>query len=125
MIELLDSTVLLHLLRNYTPALDWFDASKTFGISSITWMEVIIGVTNKQKLRDTLAFLDGFTIYYVTQDDQIWTQDKLQALRFSHHTGMNDCLIAATAYRLRTTLYTHNLKHMTPLIGKLAVKPYA
>ncbi|HRF96206.1 MAG TPA: hypothetical protein PLZ51_13465, partial [Aggregatilineales bacterium] len=59
-----------------------------------------------------------------TQDDQLWAQEQLKRLRFSHHTGMNDCLIASVAYRLQTTLYTHNLKHMTPLIGKLAVRPY-
>lgn len=37
----------------------------------------------------------------------------------------NDCLIASVAYRLKVPLYTHNLKDMTPIIGNLAVKPYA
>ncbi|MDX2078692.1 MAG: PIN domain-containing protein [bacterium] len=124
MLGLLDSTVIVHLLRHYNPALNWFDASQTFGISSITWMEIVVGVTNKQNMRETLEFLDGFDIYFITQDDQLWAQEQLKRLRFSHHTGMNDCLIASVAYRLQTTLYTHNLKHMTPLIGKLAVKPY-
>lgn len=124
MIELLDSTVIVHLLRNYNPALNWFDATKTFGIASITWMEIVIGTTSKQNMQKTLEFLDGFDMYYAIQDDQLWVQEKLKQFHFSHHIGMNDCLIAAIAYRLQATLYTHNLKHMTPLIGKLAIKPY-
>jgi len=42
MIELLDSTVIIHLLRRYQPAMMWFDASKKYSISAITWMEVTL-----------------------------------------------------------------------------------
>jgi predicted nucleic acid-binding protein len=51
--------------------------------------------------------------------------EQLERFQFSHRIGMEDCLIAAVAYRLQIPLYTHNLKHMTPLLGTLAVKPYA
>jgi predicted nucleic acid-binding protein len=50
---------------------------------------------------------------------------QLERFQFSHHIGMNDCLIASVAYRLQLPLYTHNLKDMMPMIGQLAVKPYA
>ena len=43
-------------------------------------------------------------------------------LRFG--VGVLDCLIAAPAFRLQLPLYTHNLKHFTPLLGDLAQKPY-
>jgi hypothetical protein len=35
-----------------------------------------------------------------------------------------DCLIAAPSHRLNVPLYTMNLKHFTPLLGALAVRPY-
>jgi len=50
---------------------------------------------------------------------------QVERFQFSHHIGKDDCLIAAVAYRLQLPLYTHNLKDMTPLLGNLAVKPYA
>lgn len=125
MIGLLDSTVIVHLFRHYLPAMNWFDASQTFGIASITWMEMVVGVTSKQNMRETIEFLDGFEIQFITYDDQLWAQEQLKRFRFSHYIGMNDYLIASIAYRLQMPLFTHNLKHMTPLIGKLAVKPYS
>ena len=35
-----------------------------------------------------------------------------------------DLLIAAPSQRLQLPLYTHNLKHLSPLLGTLAQKPY-
>jgi predicted nucleic acid-binding protein len=51
--------------------------------------------------------------------------EQLERFQFSHHLEMNDCLIAAVAFRLQLPLYTHNIRDMTPIIGTLAVKPYA
>jgi predicted nucleic acid-binding protein len=38
--------------------------------------------------------------------------------------GMMDCLIASVSLCLQLPLYTRNLRHFTPLLGTLAVKPY-
>jgi predicted nucleic acid-binding protein len=59
------------------------------------------------------------------QADQDWAMEQMERYRLSHGVGVNDCLIASVAYRLQVPLYTHNLKDMTPMLGKLAVKPYA
>jgi predicted nucleic acid-binding protein len=121
---ILDSTVIIHLLRRYPPAISWFDASQKFSISVITWMEVMIGVTSKRNMIETRHFLSGFDLHLLTYDDQQWAQSQIERLRFSHHIDMEDCMVASVAYRLQTPLYTHNLKDMIPLIGKLAIKPY-
>jgi predicted nucleic acid-binding protein len=49
----------------------------------------------------------------------------MEKYRLSHGVATGDCFIASVAYRLQVPLYTHNLKDMTPMIGNLAVKPYA
>ena len=121
---ILDTTVILHLFRKYEPALSWFDVEETFAITSITWMEAMIGVANKRVQAETLDLLNGFEMLYLTQTDQDWAQQQIERLRFSHGVGMNDCMIASVAHRLQMPLYTHNLKDMTPMIGELAVKPY-
>ena len=122
---ILDTTVLVHLQRKYQPALTWFNQQNiVFAITSITWMEAMIGVANKQMQERLLTFLDGFNLLNVTSEDQQWAMERIKQLQFSHHPRINDTLIAAVAHRLQVPLYTHNLKHMKPLIGSLAAQPY-
>ena len=87
-------------------------------------MEVMEGASSKANQAQSKAVLDKFELLYTTSDDQQWAMQQLEHFKFSHHIGMNDCLIASVAHRLGLPLYTHNLKDMTPLIGNLAVKPY-
>ena len=121
---ILDTTVVIHLLRRYSPALSWLSTQQTYGISSITWMEVMQGTTNKSNQAQAKHILGQFEHVYPIVHDQQWAMDQLERFQFSHHIGMNDCLIASIAYRLNVPLYTHNLKHMKPMIGRLSVKPY-
>jgi predicted nucleic acid-binding protein len=120
-----DTTVILHLFRKYQPAMNWFNNQGHYGVTSITWLEVIEGANNKANLAQCKAFLGQFDLLYLTSTDQQWAMQQLERFQFSHHIGMDDCLIASVAYRLQLPLYTHNLKDMTPMIGSLAVKPYA
>lgn len=121
---LLDTTVILHLFRQYAPALAWFNNQQRYGITSITWLEVMRGTSSKAHQAQSKSSLSHFEVLYLTSLDQQWAMAQLERFQFSHHIGMNDCLIAAVAHRLSLTLYTHNLKDMTPLIGSLATKPY-
>ena len=122
---ILDSTVIIHALRRYKPALAWLNSEHVYGVTSITWMEVIGGARGKSHLAESSDILQQFALLYLTAEDQQWAMERLVRFQFTHHIGMNDCLIAAVAYRLGLPLYTHNLKDMRPLIGELAVKPYA
>ena len=85
----------------------------------------MVGVPNKRAQTDTLDLLNRFETLYLTRADQDWAMQQIERLRFSRSIGMNDAMIAAVTYRLQVPLYTHNLKDMTPIIGKLAVQPYA
>lgn len=122
---IVDTTVVIHLLRRYQPALVWFNNTQVYGVTSATWMEVMEGTTGKANQAQAKGILDQFEMLYLTAADQVWAMEQLERFQFSHHIGMNDCLIASVAYRLGLPLYTHNMKDMTPMIGKLAVKPYA
>jgi predicted nucleic acid-binding protein len=122
---LLDTTVVLHLYRKYQPALLWFNNQQRYGITAITWLEVMEGASNKTNQARCKILLSQFILRYPTAIDQRWAMQQLEHFQFSHHIGKEDCLIAAVAHRLQLPLYTHNLKDMQPLIGNLAVKPYA
>ncbi len=121
---ILDTTVLIHLFRRYKPALNWFKIQRRYAITSISWLELMEGASNKQNQQHCKTLLSQFQILYPNTNDQQWAMTQLETFQFSHHIGYADCLIASVANRLQVDLYTHNLKHMTPLISQLAIKPY-
>lgn len=121
---ILDTTVVIHLLRRYQPALAWLNSNQVYGVTSITWMEVMEGAGNKASQARSKNILSQFDLLYLTSTDQQWAMEQLERFQFSHHIGKEDCLIASIAYQLQVPLYTHNVKDMMPLIGTLAVKPY-
>ena len=125
-VGIVDTTVVLHYFRKNPAAHAWVDSQPVrLSVTSVTWMEVMEGASSKANQRESRRILSKFELLYLTAADQQWAMDQLEAFQFSHHIGMNDCQIAAVAHRLNLPLYTHNLKDMTPLVGKLAIKPYA
>ncbi|MEO1287871.1 MAG: PIN domain-containing protein [Chloroflexota bacterium] len=121
---IVDTTVIIHLFRKQQRAVNWLKTQQTLGITSITWMEMIQGANSKAHLASSKALLSQFQVIRLDSNDQTWAMQQLETFQFSHHIGINDCLIASVAYRLQIPLYTHNLKHLQPLLGSLAQKPY-
>jgi predicted nucleic acid-binding protein len=125
-VAIVDTTVVVHLYRRYAPALTWYGSlSQPMGITSVTWMEVMYGTSSKIKQVTCKALLSQFDLIPLTAVDQHWAMQRMENYRLSHGVTTEDCFIASVAYRLQLPLYTHNLKDMTPMLGKLAVKPYA
>lgn len=125
-VALVETNVVVDLLRDYTPALNWLKRQNqpTFGITPIIWMEVITGGDNKAERKRAAKFMAYFEMVYLTQSDLDWAMDAQMLYELSHGVGMMDCLIASVSHRLQLPLYTHNLKHFSPLLGDLAQKPY-
>ncbi|MGB7341458.1 MAG: PIN domain-containing protein [Phototrophicaceae bacterium] len=124
-IGIVDTTVILHYFRKNESARSWLNSQTIqLSVTSISWLEVMEGTSNKINQEYSKSILSQFEILYVNNTDQIWAMQQLEKFQFSHHIGIHDCLIASIAYRLQVPLYTHNLKDMFPLIGTLAVKPY-
>lgn len=123
---IVDTTVILHYFRKSPPALAWVDSqSARLSVTTITWLEVMTGANSKATQSESRRILEKFNLLFLTPADQRWAMQMLEQFQFSHHIGMNDCLIASVAQRLQVPLYTHNLKDMQPLLGDLAVRPYA
>lgn len=122
---LLDTATIVDLLREYPPSATWIaNENQIFGITKFVWMEIVAGCQNKQSLKKASTLIERFEFVPITIGDVDWASDKLVQYNLSHNLDLVDCLIASTAYRLQIPLYTRNLKHFTPLIGKLAQKPY-
>jgi predicted nucleic acid-binding protein len=123
-IGLLDTSILIDALRDYKPAKTWLRNLQDIGVSQAVWLEVIDGAINKQERNRGVKLLLRFHQLDTTPDDIQRAIDALSQFRLSHGVGIMDCPIASTSHRLQIPLYTTNLKHFTPIIGSLAVKPY-
>lgn len=123
---LIETSVVVDLLRRYSPAVAWLDVQSqfAFGITPIVWMEVITGGDNKAERQRAAQVMAQFEMVYLTEADLKWAMETQMRYELSHGVGMMDCLIASVSHRLQVPLYTHNLKHFAPLLGELAQKPY-
>lgn len=124
---LVDTVIRVDLLRGCQPAVDWRDVNKglLLGITPFVWLEVVNGAPDKARQRIALRFLSYFSLVYLVADDQEWSMRQFQRFHLSHDIGVADCLIAVPSHRLQLPLYTRNLKHFAPLLGKLVQTPYS
>lgn len=74
----LDTTTILHLFRKYQPALHWFSTPQRYGVTSVTWMEVMQGASNKASQAQCKALLSQFEILYLSTSDQQWAMQQLE-----------------------------------------------
>jgi predicted nucleic acid-binding protein len=124
---LVDTTVLIDVLRGYTSAITWLRTTASnfqFAISPIVYMELVAGAQNKTDYQNAARLADEFEMIFYNRADMRWAMQQLGKYRLSHNVGIGDCCIASLSARLRLPLYTQNMKHMQPLIGTFAIKPY-
>jgi predicted nucleic acid-binding protein len=121
---LLDTSILIDLLRRFSPAMIWFATQTDLGISSVVWLELLQGAQNTLAQQKSQQLLRQLAKIEIANDDMDWAIKQLIRYNLSHNVGAMDCLIASTSYRLQMPLYTQNLKHFTPILGPLAQKPY-
>lgn len=123
---LLDTSVIVDLLRSFEPATVWFSklGRQRLAITPVIWMEIIQGATNKSKRAQAIRFLRQFHIEHPGADDNRWAMRQLARFYLSHQIHLQDVMIASVAARLAIPIYTTNLKHFTPLPGVDARHPY-
>jgi predicted nucleic acid-binding protein len=124
MVGLIDSSIVIDILRGNASAVAWFQHMGQMGISRIVTLEVLQGAPSIQHQQNALQLLNALTDVELTVSDFIWSKDQLIQYRLTKGVGAFDCLIAAPSFRLKLPLYTLNLKHFTPILGALAQRPY-
>jgi predicted nucleic acid-binding protein len=121
---LLDTAVIVDLLRFHPPAGAWLAAQSNLGLSPVVWLEIIEGAADSLAQERAVKLLRRFELIEVMPEGFDWAIRQALRLRLSHNAGTMDCLIASVAHRLNLPLYTRNLKHFAPLLGDLALAPY-
>ena len=69
---ILDTTVIVHLLRRKREALDWLKTESIVGITTITWMEIMGGTSSKVNQAYSKELLEQFQLVYLTKTHQEW-----------------------------------------------------
>ncbi len=124
---LLDSDVLIDLLRNYPPAMDWFDAldeDEEVALSGYVVMELIQGCRNRMEQERLQRELATYGVEWLSPKDCHRALDVFTRYRLSHHAGLLDVLIGQTAVTLDAPLHTFNQRHYSFIPGMRTVQPY-
>lgn len=121
---LLDTVIVVDLLRGYPAAVEWLSRQGRLGVTTIVWAEILDGAGTKKAQTDALELLRSLERFETLPEDFDRAFDQALPPRLSHGVGMLDALIAAVAARLQLPLYTRNRKHFEILLGSLAREPY-
>lgn len=125
---LLDSDVLIDLLRKYPPAITWFGALQEddeLAVSGYVVMELIQGCRNKAEQDRVQRELASYGVVWLSQTDCDRALAVFAMYRLSHNAGLLDVLIGQTSVALGAPLYTFNQRHYDFIPGIQTVQPYA
>lgn len=102
----LDTNILIDFLAGIPPAQEELDRHDEAAISSITWIEVMVGAHDDDEAQKLKSFLAGFD--RVPIDDQV----SELAVGIRQRTGIRlpDAIIWASAQRVGGILVTRNTK---------------
>ncbi len=98
---LLDTAVVVDILRLYPPAVGWLRQQGALGISTVVWLEIVEGATNRQAELNALRLLRRFEHVPLVSEDLDWALRQLLRFHLSHGVDGMDCLIASVNQRLR------------------------
>ncbi|MBM4046290.1 MAG: type II toxin-antitoxin system VapC family toxin [Planctomycetes bacterium] len=123
---LLDTAILVDLLRGSTAARRWVDsvpkAARSLSVATVA--ELIAGCRNRKEQSVVEREIELYTVLWVTEGISQSALDLYKRFYLSHGVGFLDCLIAATATEHRLRLATLNLSHFTPVPNLQVERPY-
>lgn len=124
---LLDTDIMIDVLRGYEPALDWLRglADEPVGLPGLVAMELLQGCRDRAEQQIVQTTLRPYVLHWPTQADCARAYDDFAAYRLSHNLGILDALIAETVVGLGVSLATFNEKHYRAVTQLSLLQPYA
>ena len=128
MSKLLDTTVLVDVIRKEETALDYVDSTRKAGgalrLSIVTKMELIIGCRDKAEVQKTEKLVADYDVLDVTPLISRKAYELIVRFSKSHGMAIPDAFIAATALVENAVLVTSNVRHFSMIDGLRLEKPY-
>lgn len=110
---LVDTDVIIWYLRGNQNAYDLIHRMDAFCISSVTYMELVQGMRNKEELRALQKTLKQWNVktIYINEEISARALFYVEEYFLSHSMELADSLIASTAASYGMTLITADDKH--------------
>ena len=121
---LLDTDIMVDILRGYEPAKEWLKSAQEIGIPGLVAMELLQGCKSTKEQRQLEKALSGYQLYWPDENDCNSALASFSAHHLSDNIGLLDALIAETAIGANAELATFNVKHYRVLKGLQSVQPY-
>ena len=124
---LIDSTVLIDEQRGEARARAFLEPLLTRGaalIHPVSAAEALAGVNDRRELAALDELVARFKLAHTRHTDFTAAIAYVRLFALSHRVGWPDCLIAATALRLRLPVVTVNDRHFRVLRGLSVIRPY-
>ena len=123
---LIDTDVLIDIVRKHPSALRWFTTlAETPLVSGYSAMEFVNGCRDKEELRRAQKFILAFPLVWPELADLERALSDYAPKGLSHGVGVIDARVAATAVGNELPLATFNVKHFQALPNIKFIKPYS
>ena len=120
---LLDTCILIDYSKNHSGAVEYLDNLQLPpAVSALTVTEILTGIRNKREKELFLALFNLWEVFPVTHEIAELAGFYRQIYFKSHHVGVVDAIIAATAEKNNAQIATLNIKDF-PMIKNLS-RPY-
>lgn len=123
---LIETTILVDLLRDHTQAITWVNSlpPQARWVSVVTYFELLAGCRNRREQRIVAREMRQYHLLFLTEAISRTALSWYTRFHLSHGIGFLDTLLGATALHHGLTLATLNTKHFTPLPGVQLACPY-
>lgn len=122
---LMDTDILVDLLRGHRPAIEWLNSLETLpALSGLALMEAIQGCRNGAEVRRIRKLVSPLELHWPTATDCNGALALFSRLSLSGGLGLIDSLIATTALGRGEILYSFNAKHFKAVPGLAVEQPY-
>lgn len=125
---LLDTDIVIDMLRRYTPAMDWFRGRAddvTLAISGFSEFELVTGCRDQIELDRLGKLLAGFDVLWLNPSECVIALDRYRRDRLRHGARMIDTLVAQTALTFDVPLHTFNVRHYRYIPDIRVIAPYS
>jgi predicted nucleic acid-binding protein len=124
--HLLDTDIVIDILREHPPAEAWFKtvAPGVVGLPGYVVMELYQNVQSNREMREVDGLIAPLPILWPLEADCSLALAEYRRLRLAHGIGILDSLIAATARSANAILCTFNVKHYRVLPWLNMLQPY-
>jgi predicted nucleic acid-binding protein len=123
---LLDTDIMIDILRQYPPAIAWLNSlgEEESVLPGFVVMELIQGARDKAGQGRIQKELEGYRIAWPSPETCDAALSVFSSYHLSHGLGILDALIGQMAVVLNLPLYTFNEKHYAAIPNLRTVQPY-